>query len=213
MLLPTACLTAGRIKIWLFLITNPHLRLNPVKNQFFQGRGTFSTFSHKERCYSQCKVPSLIYKTNQTKKLSMISAKKNHFVGGFWFSLTKTDSKVLWLSLMNENPSPTFAFFWLKLFQPYLPGNAFSCEKLGDDVCQPSPFACAILVPQASICCLLIWLRKSAMERLPSLCSHLKDRISLFSLGLSSCVWCSLACLVQWGLPILFQPAEITTFS
>lgn len=54
--------------------------------------------------------------------------------------------------------------------------------KLGNEVGQPSPFAYTILVPQASICCLLIWLRRGAMkrERLPSLFSQLKDRISLF---------------------------------
>lgn len=67
----------------------------------------------------QSTLPHLQNQSNKKAKYDF--SKRKIFAGGFWFSLTKTDSKVLWLSLMNEKPPPAYSFLnWSYFSHIYL---------------------------------------------------------------------------------------------
>lgn len=159
----------------------------------------------KNHC-SRCKISHPIKKK---KKLSVILEKEKSVWGRFLIFFDKDRGHSFMIVLNGKKTISKQLLFWLKLFQLSLPKNAFFCEE------GYWRMRCASLVPRASCCYLLLWLSRGAMERerLHSSFFHPKGRSSLLSLGLKNCAWCSLFCLTQWGLPILFQSAEITTFS
>lgn len=97
----------------------------------------------------------------------MISAKEKSLCGRFLIFFNKERQQSSVTVFNGWKTISLLLLFWLQLFQPYLPENVFSCEELswGMRCASLVLFVCATLVPQASICCLLIWLRRGAMER------------------------------------------------